>query len=132
MLTTYHSHGYIRNHFLRRCVAVIDMPWSCERSRYLAGDESDYKVGPGNPPLHTRSRKGQSGNPGGRSRKSLAFRPIQKIRLATADQCSHQKSCHTDEGGCQKILRTAKFFVPAKAGTQEQATETPGFPLSRE
>jgi hypothetical protein len=33
--------------------------------------ESDYKVGPGGPPLHTRFKKGQSGNPGGRSLKSL-------------------------------------------------------------
>ena len=27
---------------------------------------------------------------------------------------------------------TAQFVVPAEAGTQEQATEIPGFPLSRE
>src|SRR5260370_27197808 len=27
----------------------------------------------------------------------LVFRPIQKIHLATADQCSRQKSCHTGE-----------------------------------
>jgi hypothetical protein len=35
--------------------------------------ESDYKVGPGRPPLHTRFKKGQSGNPGGgrRSAESL-------------------------------------------------------------
>ena len=32
--------------------------------------ESDYQVGPGRP-LHTRFKKGQSGNPGGRSAKSL-------------------------------------------------------------
>jgi hypothetical protein len=34
-------------------------------------------------------------------------------------------------GGRQQILRTGKFVVPAKAGTQEQATEIPGFLLSR-
>ena len=28
-------------------------------------------MGPGRPPLHTRFKKGQSGNPGGRSAKSL-------------------------------------------------------------
>jgi hypothetical protein len=33
--------------------------------------ESDYQVGPGRPPLHTRFKKGQSGNPGGRSAKTL-------------------------------------------------------------
>ena len=37
----------------------------------MAEDEHDYKVGPGKPPLHTRFRKGQSGNPGGRRRKDL-------------------------------------------------------------
>jgi hypothetical protein len=37
----------------------------------MAENESGYKVGPGRPPLHTRFKKGQSGNPGGRSTKSL-------------------------------------------------------------
>ena len=64
------------------------------------GRREQLQGGPGIPPLHTCFRKGQSGDPGGRSQKSLAFRPIQKIRFATADQCSHQKSCHTGEGRC--------------------------------
>ena len=38
----------------------------------MANDEHDYKVGPGRPPLHTRFRKGQSGNPGGRGKKQLS------------------------------------------------------------
>ena len=33
---------------------------------------------------------------------------------------------------CQEILLTGQFVVPAKAGTQEQVTEIPGYPLSRE
>jgi len=37
----------------------------------MVDDEHDYKVGPGRPPLHTRYRKGQSGNPGGRRKKNL-------------------------------------------------------------
>ena len=37
----------------------------------MAEDEHDYKVGPGKPPLNTRFRKGQSGNPGGRRKKQL-------------------------------------------------------------
>ena len=37
----------------------------------MPDDEHDYKVGPGRPPLHTRFRKGQSGNPGGRTKKNL-------------------------------------------------------------
>jgi hypothetical protein len=51
------------------------MTWS-----YLADDESDHKVGPGSPPLHTCFRKGQSGNPSGRSRKRLARFPIKLHR----------------------------------------------------
>jgi len=39
---------------------------------HIADDEHDYKVGPGRPPLHTRFRSGQSGNPGGRSKKNLS------------------------------------------------------------
>ena len=38
----------------------------------MADSDSGYKVGPGRPPLHTRFQKGQSGNPGGRSTKSLS------------------------------------------------------------
>ena len=37
----------------------------------MADDEHDYKVGPGRPPLRTRFKKGQSGNPGGRRKKPL-------------------------------------------------------------
>ena len=37
----------------------------------MPDNDSDYQVGPGRPPLHTRFKKGQSGNPGGRSAKSL-------------------------------------------------------------
>jgi len=37
----------------------------------MADSESDFKVGPGRPPLDARFKKGQSGNPGGRSAKSL-------------------------------------------------------------
>jgi len=37
----------------------------------MADDEHDYKVGPGKPPLQTRFKKGQSGNPGGRRKKQL-------------------------------------------------------------
>jgi hypothetical protein len=33
--------------------------------------ESDYQVGPGKPPLHTRFKKGQSGNPRGQHAQNL-------------------------------------------------------------
>jgi hypothetical protein len=37
----------------------------------MADDEQDYKVGHGRPPLRTRFKKGQSGNPGGRRKKHM-------------------------------------------------------------
>ena len=46
----------------------------------MPDNDSDYQVGPGRPPLHTRFKKGQSGNPGGRSAKSLP------ALLAAADE----------------------------------------------
>ena len=112
MLTTYHTYGYISNHFRRRRVAIIDMPWSCERGRHLAGDESDYKGGPGQPAGAHPFPQGSVRNPGGRSRKSPMFRPIQKIRLATADQCSHQNPVTPAGESVRKMpLAGAYFFV---------------------
>jgi uncharacterized protein DUF5681 len=37
----------------------------------MPDNQSDYQVGPGRPPLHTRFKKGRSGNPGGRRAKTL-------------------------------------------------------------
>src|SRR5215471_3765699 len=53
--------------FRHRYVVIISIT-----EVHMAHDEDDYKVGPGQPPLHTRFRKGQSGNPGGRSKKQLS------------------------------------------------------------
>src|ERR1700732_4726809 len=38
----------------------------------MADSDSGYKVAPGRPRRHARFQKGQSGNPGGRSTKSLS------------------------------------------------------------
>jgi hypothetical protein len=37
----------------------------------MADDQHDYAVGHGKPPVHTRFKKGQSGNPRGRHPKNL-------------------------------------------------------------
>jgi hypothetical protein len=37
----------------------------------MAEDEQNYKVGPGRPPLHTRFKKGRSGNPGGKRKQNM-------------------------------------------------------------
>jgi hypothetical protein len=51
----------------------------------------------------------------------LVFRPIEKMHLAMADQCSDQKSCHTGEGRCPW-----QNWVPAFAGKtrRENLTES--------
>jgi hypothetical protein len=38
----------------------------------MAGTKKDYEVGYGKPPVHTRFRKGQSGNPSGKPKKVLS------------------------------------------------------------
>ena len=49
----------------------LDIVTGSDRGRRMTESGSDYQVGPGRPPLHTRFKKGQSGNPGGRHAKSL-------------------------------------------------------------
>ena len=62
----------------------------------MADEENDYKVGPGRPPLHTRFRQGQSGNPGGRSQK--------KLHALLADALNEQVFV-TIDGGRRKITK---------------------------
>src|SRR5438477_11301183 len=61
------------------------------RKRYMPDNDSDYQVAPGRPPLHTRFKKGQSGNPGGRSAKTLpallASAPDETVYLTTNGRC---------------------------------------------
>jgi hypothetical protein len=45
----------------------------------MADGESNYKLGPGRQQLHTRFKKGQSGNPRGRSLKNLATLPADAL-----------------------------------------------------
>jgi hypothetical protein len=40
---------------------------------------SDFEVGYGKPPKGTQFKKGQSGNPSGRSKKDKAFKPLSRI-----------------------------------------------------
>jgi hypothetical protein len=59
----------------------------------MADDYDDYKLGPGRPPLHTRFRKGQSGNPGGRSKKKLhANRRASPLEAASPARLSSSKA----------------------------------------
>ena len=102
----------------------------------LGGRRERLQGGPGQPTAaHLVSARVSPRITVAGAERSLLFRPIQKIRLAAADQYSHQKSCHTGEGGCNPITNLASSFsisvIPAKAGTQGFQSLAPGSPLSR-
>src|SRR5260370_34298605 len=50
----------------------------------MSDTERDYQVGPGKPPLHTRFRKGQSGNPRGRRAKNLPALLVEALNQPVA------------------------------------------------
>ena len=68
----------------------------------MPDNQSDYQVGPGRPPLHTRFKKGQSGHPGGRSIKTLP------ALLATA---LDERIYVTANGGRRKIFCSICFIM---------------------
>ena len=64
----------------------------------MSDTEGDYKVGPGKPPLHTRFKKGQSGNPFGR--------PSHHPKLATVfDEILEEKVTIIENGRRRKISK---------------------------
>jgi vacuolar-type H+-ATPase catalytic subunit A/Vma1 len=61
-------------------------------------DERDYEVGYGKPPLHTRFRRGQSGNPRGR--------PAESRNLATlVNEALNEPVLVVENGGRRKISK---------------------------
>lgn len=106
----------------------------------MPDDEHDYKVGPGKPPLHTRFRKGQSGNPGGRSKKTLAAlladalnEPVsvtingKRRKITKREAVIHQlvnKSTSADWRATQMLFNMMKS-VEQKAGIAASPTSPP-------
>jgi hypothetical protein len=59
----------------------------------MADSENGYKVSPDRPPLHTRFKKGQSGNPDARSAKCLpVLFDLMKLVLARLSLALHANS----------------------------------------
>ena len=52
------------------------LPKSSETTDRNSSSEQRYEVGRGKPPVHTRWKPGQSGNPGGRPKHSRNFGTI--------------------------------------------------------
>ena len=106
----------------------------------MADEENDYKVGPGRPPLHTRFRKGQSGNPGGRSQKKLhalladalneqVFVTVdgERRKITKREAVVHQlvnKSATAD-------LRATKMLFDMIKDVEQKASVTPPVPEPR-
>jgi hypothetical protein len=106
----------------------------------MADDHHDYKVGPGRPPLHTRFRKGQSGNPGGRSQKNVHVlladalsEPVfvtvdgERRKITKREAVVHQlvnKSATAD-------LRATKMLFDMIKEVEQKASVTPPAPEPR-
>ena len=67
-------------------------------SRRAKRDGSDYTVGYGKPPAHTRFRKGQSGNPRGRPRGS-------KSMASLLEDVLRQQISVTEQGQMRRISK---------------------------
>ena len=67
-------------------------------SRRAKRDGSDYTVGYGKPPAHTRFRKGQSGNPRGRPRGS-------KSMVSLLEDVLRQQISVTEQGQMRRISK---------------------------
>ena len=98
-------------------------------------DESGYKVGPRRPLLHSRSKKGQSGNPGGRSSAKslpalLAAALDEEVYVTTNGRRRKlTKREVTQEGYCQVLVSgsrvTPQPSTPAPNKLQWNAVDTP-------
>ena len=67
----------------------------------MSDADSDYKVGPGKPPLHTRFKKGQSGNPLGRQAKNLPALLIEALNQPVA----------ITENGCRRKVTKREAVI---------------------
>src|SRR5215469_6700028 len=80
--------------------------------------EGEYKVGPGRPPLHTRFKKGQSGNPRGPRSKNL---------LALLVAALNEPVVVTTGGESRRITKREAVvaqLVDKSAGADLRATKT--------
>lgn len=71
----------------------------------MSGKPTDYAVGYGKPPIHTRFRKGQSGNPEGR--------PKGRRNLITDVIAELSESLSIREGGMEKRVTKQRAIVKA-------------------
>ena len=93
----------------------------------MADSDSGYQVGPGRagPPLHTRFKKGQYGNPGGRNSKSLP---------ALLGRCAERTVAVTIDGRRRKLTKREAIvtqMVDKSASADLRATKSVISTISR-
>ena len=82
-----------------------------------SGNKRDYEVGRGKPPVHSRFKKGQSGNPRGPRPKNLPALPVEAL---------NEPMVVTIDGERRKITKreaAAKQLVNKSAGADLRATK---------
>jgi Family of unknown function (DUF5681)/DNA methylase len=84
--------------FMPRRAAVLTTSLARRRRPMPSDDEGDYEVGYGKPPLHSRFKKGQSGNPRGRP-------PGAKNLSTLLNETFNEPVVITENGGRKKVSK---------------------------
>jgi len=101
------------------------------------GDEKPYRVGYGRPPLETRFKPKQSGNPKGRPRRPPSWRAVveevleEKVEIRVGDRILRMSNRHAlarnavrrAHNGDPKLLRTVAQLMRAEVGLETPEDE---------
>jgi hypothetical protein len=102
------------------------------------GDEKPYRVGYGRPPLETRFKPNQSGNPKGRPRRPQSLRAVvekvleEKVEIRVGDrilrmsnrQALARTAFRRAFNGDPKLLRALVLLMRAEVGSEPPEDET--------
>ena len=102
------------------------------------GDEKPYRVGYGRPPLETRFKPNQSGNPKGRPRRPQSLRAVvekvleEKVEIRVGDrilrmsnrQAFARTAFRRAFNGDPKLLRALVLLMRAEVGSEPPEDET--------
>ena len=101
------------------------------------GDGKPYRVGYGRPPLETRFKPNQSGNPKGRPRRPLSFHAVvekvleEKVEIRVGDRILRMLNRHALVrtavrrmlNGDPKLMRTVALLMRAEVGLEPPEDE---------
>jgi hypothetical protein len=106
--------------------------------RHKTADEKPYRVGYGHPPLGTRFKPNQSGNPKGRPRQPVSLSAVvekvmeEKVEIRQGErvlrmsnrQALVRAALRRALNGDPRLLRTLALLMRAEAGSQPPEQET--------